>query len=872
MAIRPLKSNKMKATILFFTLFSAVSAYGTADKVIRGTITDHEGKPIEAVVVKIQDGAKILSYTTSAEDGSYKISYNLSKPLATLRFEHLSYQPLTQIVNENAQTLNIVLQEKRMELKEVTISAPVISQRNDTLSYRLSAFAGLGDITLKEAMRKIPGIDIAETGEIKYLGKEISKFYIEGMDLLGGKYNIATNNIPASYVNTIQVLNNHQEIKMEKDIFSDNVAINIKLSPKAKFRPMGTYEATIGHGTEWLYQVAGSGMLFNTNFQSILTARTGNIEEFSKEENSDLIPQEPAGLSGHDIFGDLTSDTPPVDRKRYINPNDHSLSLNLLNRINQDATIKGNIGYGYSDVMYQFYTIRDYYNGMSDLIINQSQNPSSKFHSPYFTMEYKQNTDSRYISNTLRGTVSIFDSELPTEKDGLNIDQEQNIRDYMIDNDLNVRWRRGNIRWNLASTLQYASTPSTQISMTNESNPNTELKQVGRNGHLLIKKSLSGTYDFRDSRIYFPLSLMVTSDKIDTDLSYENSRSLNKVDGQALEILLSPQYEYAHPARKLILRCGITLRNKYYDYQNKGSIPAEEDKYRFSLNPNLYINFMPNAKSSWRALFSYEHKTGDALDMLISPIRTDYLSQSLKSGILSESKELIANLHYDFKIPTRMWFLNTDIFLTRSWNNQMLGQQVATEVITNTRYPIPNHSTNINTNLKITKQIQSIKSKISLRASYLWNQNTISQNGQIINYYGQNILLAPSLTARPWNFIELNYATNFSKRFSRYLNSRQGYLSQQHDIELSLFPIKPLEIRFSSDITREEISKGQLKTISLFDASIHYRLKSFRISLKANNILDQASYAYSIFSGLDRFVYHYTLRGREILLSIMFTK
>ena len=34
---------------------------------------------------------------------------------------------------------------------------------------------------LKDAMKKLPGIEVGDKGSIKYLGKEISNFYINGL-------------------------------------------------------------------------------------------------------------------------------------------------------------------------------------------------------------------------------------------------------------------------------------------------------------------------------------------------------------------------------------------------------------------------------------------------------------------------------------------------------------------------------------------------------------------------------------------------------------------------------------------------------------------------------------------------------------------
>ena len=49
--------------------------------------------------------------------------------------------------------------------------APQIIQRGDTLSYRLSSFAGKGDYTLRDAMKRLPGIEVTSSGSIKYLGE-----------------------------------------------------------------------------------------------------------------------------------------------------------------------------------------------------------------------------------------------------------------------------------------------------------------------------------------------------------------------------------------------------------------------------------------------------------------------------------------------------------------------------------------------------------------------------------------------------------------------------------------------------------------------------------------------------------------------------
>jgi hypothetical protein len=66
-------------------------------------------------------------------------------------------------------------------------------------------------------------------GKILYQGKAINKYYIEGLDLLEGKYNLANDNLPYQEVSQ-QILENHQPIKTLDSLqFSDRTALNIKL-------------------------------------------------------------------------------------------------------------------------------------------------------------------------------------------------------------------------------------------------------------------------------------------------------------------------------------------------------------------------------------------------------------------------------------------------------------------------------------------------------------------------------------------------------------------------------------------------------------------------------------------------------------------
>lgn len=857
--------------IVLSLLLCCLSFPAQTGTVITGRVKDGQGNPIASVMVKLLQADTLIAYTLTSEDGTYTISYDGEMSGLTLTFEHLSYQKFSKTLSNPSQTLDVVLSAKSIALKEVVVRAQAITLQGDTLSYLLSAFTGQGDVMLKDAMRKIPGIDIAPSGQIKYMGKDISHFYIEGMDLLGGKYNIATNNIPAAYVSTVQVLNNHQDVKMDKDIFSDKTAINVKLNPKAKLRPVGTYRATTGYGEEWLYQLSGAGMLFKPYLQSILTAKLGNIREFEQEEQQDLPANESHPTAAHRILGDLGTSHPPLERDRYICPDDRSLSLNILHKSREDATLKTNIGYGYSRTTYDFSTLRQYYqSAASDVIMEQVQEPLSRTHAPAVGVEYLFNGETRYLSNRFSASASFRDAGLPTRTQDSHLAQAQDLKEYDLRNAFSLRWKRGKVRWNLASVIQYTATPTGCLSVSG--NRTSDFRQTVHDRRFFTRETVSASYDFSHSRLYFPLTFQVSADRIHTALTLNTLAESNRVNGRNAQFVAAPQYEYTHPLRRFVFRGGLSIRGAYTDVKNTGSSPARDRQFRFSLDPNLYFHYKINAQSALTARFSYRQQTGDALDMLTAPVQTDYLSRSIHSGTLSETGSLTADLHYDFKIPLKMWFLNADVHYNRTEHSLTSGQEVSADLITLTQIRLPNHADRWSASAQVTKQIASLRTKLSLQVAYTWSRNVTSQDGAVIPYYGQNIGLSPRLNARPWDFIELDYQGDFSRIHSHYLDSRRSYASQSHRVKLSLFPLPQWETTLSSDVTRQEISKGIYKTLALFDAGVQYSFHAFRIGIRVNNLLNRRLYAYTVFSGLDKFTYQYRLRGREYLVSLTFIR
>ena len=179
--------------LLSFTLAVVWSISVSAQTLLSGVVMDASKNPIEGASIQLSIGQKkTVAISITDERGQFSLSTKGQADSLYIIVSHISFEKKSIRLGAEVKDITIVLSPKQTILKEVTVKTPSLTQRGDTLTYSLRAFSGEGDYRLRDALKKLPGIDVAESGKIKYQGKEISNFYIEGLDLLGGKYNIAT--------------------------------------------------------------------------------------------------------------------------------------------------------------------------------------------------------------------------------------------------------------------------------------------------------------------------------------------------------------------------------------------------------------------------------------------------------------------------------------------------------------------------------------------------------------------------------------------------------------------------------------------------------------------------------------------------------
>ena len=873
--------------LLFPSLLTAkASPEPDAEKTITGVVRDDTGQPLRAVMVRPYSNGRAGRHVLTDKNGNFRITIASPDELPTsLLVNKIGYEKESISVSAPYQPLEITLHKVATTLKEVTVAAPEVRLRGDTVSYLLSAFVSSGDISLKDALKKIPGIEVDKSGKISYNGKDISNFYIEGMDLLGGKYDVATTNIPSSYVNAIEVISNHHDLKIDRGTFSDNVALNVRLKKQAMFRPTGTYTLGSGLGSPFPWEASGAAMMFRGDFQSILTLKGTDIEEFSERENVRYYQLRSSRLRDLAALAmpKLTASSAPLNRNRWIEPIDAGASLNFINKLSEETTLRTNMYYYYRQTKYELSDSKLYFDGEDDVDITQISDPNTKLHTASVSNEYKVNSDGHNIDNEFKGETSFTTNTLPVSTTNSTIAQYQKMTNFNLHDNFYWRWKRGAWRYTLSGSLEVDASPKVSLNISDkhtgkdvESETSSVLiSQNGRSTSFAGSLSFSPTIALGNSFLSLPTEFRYTNEKLLTNLTQgvimQAEHTHNKLYGRTFNVLVEPSYHLTTPYERFALNVSIPLELKSIDYRNKGTAAISSTGVRFLTSPAIFMKYTLSSKSAFIFNSSYSRKIGDLLDFMTAPVMTDYMSATYGSGLLSKDNSFSATLLYDFKLPLSMWFVNTQVSYRKTNSNLEADQNVSEGLIVTAKALKPNSSETISVHGAITKNIRSIKTKISFGGSYNHSINSVTQNDMPVKVAGDVTTLGLTLSCKPINWLELYYQGEFSNTTTNYLQRRRSYKIFDHDVSLSFYPSENWQIRFSTAITDREIEPKHYKKSNLFDIYAVYKYKKFRFSLRMRNILNCRSYSYTIFSGLDRFSYDYSLRGRQLIAKVSFT-
>jgi len=275
-------------TLLALILFvhAAAQAQNTGGS-IKGKLTDTTAKqPIADATIAVLNAkdSSLATSTLSNKQGTFEIK-NLADGDYRLVISHQGYMEFKKQFSISATnkivdigSLSVLKEYKTMEGVVVTSEAP-IQVKNDTIQFNASGFKTAPNATAEDLLKKLPGVEVDKEGNVKSQGEQVQKVYIDGKEFFGNDPKLATKNITADMIESVQVFDDmSDQAKFTRmDDGSRSKTMNIKLK---KDRNQGYFGRILGaYGSDNHYETNLSISKFKGNERISLLLNTNNINK-----------------------------------------------------------------------------------------------------------------------------------------------------------------------------------------------------------------------------------------------------------------------------------------------------------------------------------------------------------------------------------------------------------------------------------------------------------------------------------------------------------------------------------------------------------------------------------------------------------------
>lgn len=191
---------------IFTLLLFVIASVAFAQIKVTGVVKDSIGSPLElANVIAINQDTKALdSYGITNDKGLYKLDLK-SNTSYKIQVSYIGKKTFEAVINtvDIDITKDFTLQnDNALDAIELTYEMPV-SVKGDTLIYNADSFKRETDKKLEDVLKRLPGVEINDDGQIEVEGKVVEKIMVEGKEFFDGDTKLATKNIPADAIDKV---------------------------------------------------------------------------------------------------------------------------------------------------------------------------------------------------------------------------------------------------------------------------------------------------------------------------------------------------------------------------------------------------------------------------------------------------------------------------------------------------------------------------------------------------------------------------------------------------------------------------------------------------------------------------------------------
>ena len=254
---------------------------------ISGQLLDADLKEpmIQATIQLFQTtDSTFVGGTVSNNDGNFAVEAP-SNGTYRVRISSVGYETIEREVtlrrDQNYELGRLLMSPESIMLSEavVTAQAPQVVVKKDTLLYSPEAFRTPEGSAIEEFIKRMPGAEIDEDGNITINGKQVKKILIDGKEFMLGDTETALKNLPLSIIQNVKFYDQQSDQARITGIEDGNKETVLDFSIKRGMNRGYMTNLDIAGGTHHRYASRGMGSSFTDDTRFVLMGNFNNKEE-----------------------------------------------------------------------------------------------------------------------------------------------------------------------------------------------------------------------------------------------------------------------------------------------------------------------------------------------------------------------------------------------------------------------------------------------------------------------------------------------------------------------------------------------------------------------------------------------------------------
>lgn len=202
---------------------------------------------------------------------------------------YAKYEQSIKLTNKSKENLGTIsLEPEEIKSGEVIVEAkmPIGETKEDTTIFNAGAYKTNPDATAEDLVKKMPGVQVDNSGTVKSQGESVKKVLVDGKPFFGDDPTVALKNIPADVIDKIQIYDKLSD-QAEFSGFDDgNTDKTMNIITKS-FKRYGQFgKAYGGYGTDDKYAASLNMNIFNGDMRWSILGMSNNVNQsnFSIED------------------------------------------------------------------------------------------------------------------------------------------------------------------------------------------------------------------------------------------------------------------------------------------------------------------------------------------------------------------------------------------------------------------------------------------------------------------------------------------------------------------------------------------------------------------------------------------------------------